>query len=84
MTGSRGGSAELSAVLATLDAELIRLHGTREVAKLSRAHERAAKLLTEPGTRRFHLTHAWVHALEAGEEDRATELARAILNVGDR
>ena len=81
MTGSHGDLADLSAELAAVDADLIRLHGSREIAKLSCLHEKAAALLDDAGARRFHLTHAWVYALECGDKDRANRLARVILSV---
>ena len=83
MTGSRGDLADLSAELAALDADLIRLHGSREIARLSLLHEKAAALLKDARARRFHLTHAWVYALECGDKDRADRLAGAILSVNE-
>jgi len=41
---------------------------------LSALHEQAAALMTDPTARRFHLTHAWVHALVAGDEARIATL----------
>jgi hypothetical protein len=64
MPGSRAASAEAAA----LDARLRALHGTGRPGELSRLHAQAAELLREPAARRFHLTHAWVFALEAGED----------------
>ena len=49
-----------------IDAELKRLHGTDAAEHLSRLHLDAAALIDESDARRFHLTHAWVFALEAG------------------
>ncbi len=67
---------------AALDAELVRLHGRAEAApRLSALHEMAAEEAA-PGARRFHLTHAWVFALVAGEEARAARLEQALRDAG--
>lgn len=64
MTGSPGVSAEA----ARLDADLRRLHGTPGAAScLAALYARAATLAEDDATRRFRLTHAWVHALSAGD-----------------
>lgn len=65
MTGSRAASAEARA--AALDAELIRLHGAPAAPRLSALHREAAAMMGDAGARRFHLTQAWVYALEAGD-----------------
>ncbi|MGM0585929.1 MAG: hypothetical protein ACQEUZ_14890 [Pseudomonadota bacterium] len=70
-TGSPPASPEARA----LDARLRALHGTGRAGELSRLHARAAGLLGTPEARRFHLTHAWVFALEAGEDAAALEAA---------
>ena len=67
---------------AALDADLIRLHGSGEAARLSALHEEAAAFLVDPGARRFHLTHAWVHALEAGDWPRVARLEAAVAEAG--
>ncbi len=65
-----------------LDSELISLHQRAEAApRLSLLHEAAAEG-AEPGARRFHLTHAWVFALVAGEEARAARLEQALREAG--
>lgn len=51
---------------AAIDRDLRALHGTGDPARLSALHEAAAALLPEAGAR-FHLTHAWVFALVAGD-----------------
>jgi hypothetical protein len=71
MTGSPTASAEAEA--AALDARLRALHETGRAEELSALHLRAAALLGEPAARRFHLTHAWVFALEAGTGAEALE-----------
>ena len=81
MTGSPTGSPE-AVEAAVLDAELRRLHGSARAAELSALHERAAALLPAAGARRFHLTHAWVFALEAGDEARAAALEGRLRAAG--
>ena len=72
-----------AAEAAALDAALIRLHRRGEPAALSALHERAAALLAgDAGARRFHLTQAWVHALEAGERGAVERLAAALAAAG--
>lgn len=80
MTGSPAVSREAEA--AALDAELIRLHGSGAADRLAVLHERAAGFLGDPGARRFHLTHAWVFALEAGDGSRVDRLETALREVG--
>lgn len=72
MPGSRSTSPDPPEP-AALDAALRRLHGCHAPGALSVLHERAA-MLFEGTQERFHLTHAWVFALEAGEELRAEAL----------
>ena len=72
MTGSPAGSPEPEA----LDRALTRLHGSGRAAELSRLHEQAVALMEEDGARRFHLTHAWVFALEAGAPEAEALRAR--------
>ncbi len=63
-----------AADLEALDADLIRLHGSGDAGALSQLHEHAAVTMDEPGARRFHLTHAWVFALESGDPARSALL----------
>jgi|OM-RGC.v1.034553159 hypothetical protein len=67
---------------AALDAALIRLHGSGEAAMLAALHEEAATLLPDAGARRFHATHAWVYALEAGDAPRVARLEQALRAAG--
>jgi hypothetical protein len=67
---------------AAIDAELIRLHRGGAPARLSALHNAAAAILPEAGARRFHLTHAWVFALEAGDENAASDLETALRALG--
>lgn len=79
MTGSPAVSPEAAA----LDAALVRLHGAGRPAELSRLHEQAAAMLAaDPAARRFHLTHAWVYALESGEPGRAEALEAELAALG--
>jgi hypothetical protein len=74
---------DLKGEAAALDAALIRLHGGDDAAALSTLHERAAALLAaDPRARRFHLTHAWVHALEAGDARTVARLEAALVAAG--
>lgn len=64
-----------------LDAELRDLHGVPgAAARLAALYAEAAALAGDIPTRRFRLTHAWVHALSAGDWAAAsgheTELRR--------
>jgi hypothetical protein len=67
---------------AEIDAALKRLHGTGAASELSGLHAQAASRLGDPDAIRFHLTHAWVFAMEAGEEARALELSAALREMG--
>ena len=82
---SMPGSPTVSADPAAIDAELRALHGARgdptAAARLSTLHEAAAGL-TEGAAARFHLTHAWVHALEAGDPRRAARVERLLRDAG--
>ena len=78
MTGSRAVSAEAEA----LDAELIRLHGVGRPARLSELHRRAAAMMADAAARRFHLTHAWVFALEAGDAAEVETLESELRALG--
>lgn len=72
----------LPASPAELDAALRARHGSGDAAGLSRLHERAAALLADPAGRRFHLTHAWVHALVAGDGPAVARLEAALRAAG--
>ena len=63
-----------------INAELTRLHGGPEAARLSELHIMACQLKNDAGWRRFHLTHAWVYALVAGHDE--TELAAELQALG--
>lgn len=57
---------EDSAALARLDDEMMAAH--RHGGDLAALHQRAADLLTrDEAAVRFHLTHAFVYSLEAGD-----------------
>jgi hypothetical protein len=77
MTGSPANSPEARA----LDRALIALHGSGRAAELSRLHTEAAAMMTDQGAERFHLTHAWVFALEAGIAEE-TALRRRLKALG--
>ena len=51
-------------------------------ARLSDLHARAAERQTDPAARRFHLTHAWVHALVTGDAARTAPLEAALRDLG--
>lgn len=73
----------MSPELAALDAELDRLHRRGPPVRLAELHERAALLLAGDALgHRFHLTHAYVFALEAGDEARAARLAARLRALG--
>lgn len=68
---------------AALDAALRGLHGPGHAAELAALHEAAGALPDRgPEARRFHLTHAWVHALEAGAWARAAALETRLRAAG--
>ncbi|MEM6438861.1 MAG: hypothetical protein AAF763_04060 [Pseudomonadota bacterium] len=79
------GSPTVSADPAALDAELRALHAAprtaARAARMAALHEAAAELMDGPAAR-FHLTHAWVHALEAGEAAPAARLERRLRAAG--
>ena len=78
MTGSPRACSEA----ARIDAALRALHGSGRAAELSALHAQAAGLNSGPASRRFHLTHAWVFALEAGDADAAGRLEAALREAG--
>ncbi|QHQ34969.1 hypothetical protein [Algicella marina] len=49
---------------------------------LSQRHCEAASLQTSPEARRFHLTHAWIFALVAGDEVATASLESALREAG--
>ncbi|MEM1313310.1 MAG: hypothetical protein AAGI51_02070 [Pseudomonadota bacterium] len=79
------GSPTASADPAALDAELRALHhaprSAARAARLAALHEAAAELV-EAAAARFHLTHAWVHALEAGDAAEAARLESRLKHAG--
>jgi hypothetical protein len=84
MIGSRANLPDRYASLceAEVDAALKRLHGTGAASELSRLHEEAARRLNDARAIRFHLTHAWVFAMEGGEQSRADALAETLREAG--
>ncbi|HKK37047.1 MAG TPA: hypothetical protein VJ994_12205 [Paracoccaceae bacterium] len=81
--GSPPSSPEAGGSPEALDAALRRLHGSGRAGALAGLHARAAALpALSPEARRFHLTHAWVHALEAGEPVRAAALEAELRAAG--
>ena len=77
MTGSPANSPEARA----LDRALIALHGSGRAAELSHLHAEAARMMLSVAEQRFHLTHAWVFALEAGIAEE-TALHRRLKDLG--
>lgn len=65
-----------------LDAEMRALHPDGDPARRAALHEAAAELAEDPAARRFELTHAWVHALVAGEQARVANLETALRRLG--
>lgn len=84
MTGSRGALADIAQPISApaLDAELRRLHGSGEAAALSALHVHAAELMPSPEGRRFHLTHAWIYALVAGDPFATVKLEAELRSMG--
>jgi hypothetical protein len=68
--------------LARLDRLLRALHGAPRPARLSALHRVAAATLPDPAARRFHLTHAWIFALEAGDDPLTEALETDLRAVG--
>lgn len=69
---------------AALNVELTQLHGQLAHApRLSELHQEAATLFaTDPGAARFHLTHAWVYALVAGDDALVASLEDQLRVMG--
>ena len=67
---------------AALDAALRALHGSGRAGEVAALHEAAAALEADPRGARFHLTHAWVHALEAGDAARVAALEARLRAAG--
>lgn len=68
---------------AQIDARLKHLHGQLEAAaELSDLHEQAAQLTNVSGDHRFHITHAWVFALVAGDDARIALLEARLRALG--
>ena len=62
-------AGERDRALKALDAALIRLHGSTGTRELCALHRLAARCWEDDEDRAaFHLTHALVYALEAGDE----------------
>ncbi len=70
------GSPAVSPDPARLDAALRARHAEGDASALCALHVQAAGLMNDPAARRFHLTHAWVYALVAGDEAQITTLER--------
>lgn len=70
MTGSRAGWPDAAA----LDAALRAHHAGDDAVALCVLHQQAAALTPNRAERRFHLTHAWVYALVAGNEEDIARL----------
>ncbi|MEM8740045.1 MAG: hypothetical protein AAGE13_01015 [Pseudomonadota bacterium] len=51
-------------------------------AERARLYTQAAELAFDPGQKRFLLTHAWVHALSAGDALQVSELELALRALG--
>ncbi len=51
-------------------------------ATLSALHAAAAECVETLPERRFHLTHAWVLAMEAGASDKASMFAERLIELG--
>ncbi|MEM8872569.1 MAG: hypothetical protein AAGE38_19370 [Pseudomonadota bacterium] len=64
---------------AALDAAL---KAARPVEEQVALYHQAADLMTLSQARRFHLTHAWVYALEAGDETTIEALERELRALG--
>lgn len=69
---------------ADLNEELTRLHGQLEHApRLCELHQAAAiHFAQDEGAMRFHLTHAWVYALVAGDDERVVALEARLQSMG--
>lgn len=79
MTGSPALSADGAVAL---DAALRRLHGSGDAAALSALHCKAAGMMTSNEEARFHLTHAWVYAMVAGDPFETARLERTLRDLG--
>jgi hypothetical protein len=64
-----------------LDARLIAAHAAGDGARLAALYEEAAHAAAAEDARGFYLTHALVHALEAGSP-RAAALRAALVALG--
>jgi hypothetical protein len=68
---------------AALDDALTTLHGSAHAAHLCALHRVAADYWsTDPDRVAFHLTHAWIYALEAGDEGAEAELHDLLAREG--
>ncbi len=66
-----------------LDHALRALHGSGEARTLCALHRLAAQYWdTEPAQAAFHLTHAYVYALEAGDTHAEADLFDALARDG--
>ncbi|MGB0928353.1 MAG: hypothetical protein ACPGVA_14150 [Pikeienuella sp.] len=69
---------------AEINEELTRLHGQLAHApRLCQLHQQAAAhFVNDEGAVRFHLTHAWVYALVAGDEAETAQLETRLQALG--
>lgn len=67
---------------AELDARLAALHLNGPPQDRAAAYEDAASAMDDPKAARFHLTHAYVFALEAGDELTASRLKSQLADLG--
>lgn len=65
-----------------LDGLLQSLHADGPPAKRAAAYEQAAGFVGAPEAERFHLTHAYIFALEAGDEVAELRLANRLRALG--
>lgn len=82
MHGSQNALMTLNPDAAELDAALRRLHNTEESAELSLIHQKAAEMMEQSEAKRFHLTHAWVHALVSGNTNLIKDLEGHLKSLG--
>ena len=69
--------------LKQLDNALLELHKSGKVKELSTLHQEAAELLDgDDFAVRFHLTHAYIFALEAGAWEDVTKIEPELVRLG--
>jgi len=73
----------LQSKLEQLDAALLDLHGSGKAAELSVLHQQAADMLVDDAFAvRFHLTHAYIFALEAGAWEDVSRIEPMLVKLG--